>query len=169
MEAQYIISEIRNIPIPTRKQAVAELVSETIMDYGREIKPAIEEHLVKRTYQIITQPKYKCWQWREIVTAFERGKRGDFGGESRISVSNIERWMFNYGNERSRKIVEQNIKEAYAQKQTVVEMTTNRRYAAMFQQLMTDRLKKAKKKEDWDDVPSLKDVMSDLGEERSAV
>jgi len=159
MEEVYVKSEIKDMPIPKLKNFVAALVSQTIMDYGREIKPNIEEHLVKRTYEIITSPKYKRWQWKEVMIAFEKGKRGDFAGESRISVSNIERWMWNYGNQRSRQIVEARIQEAQAHRNNAVDMMQNTKYSFMFHELMTKRLKAAKEKREWDEVPSLKDVM----------
>ena len=137
MEQRYVTAELHTIPKGELSKGIAGLIAQTIMDYGKSIDPDMQKHIIKRVYGMLNSSKYKHWQWREVITAFERGKIGQYGGESRCSVAGIERWLHGYGNERLRTIVDSNIKQQQEHRNNTISFTDNARYAMAFHKSMT--------------------------------
>jgi len=171
MEQRHITAELHTIPKGDLSQGIAGLIAQTIMDYGKSIDADIQKHIIKRVYGMLNSAKYRHWQWREVITAFERGKIGQYGGESRCSVAGIERWLHGYGNERLRTIVDSNIKQQQEQRNNTISFIENKKFAAAFHAACTKRLKAAsfnrpdKAKLPAHYMPSMIEVMNDMAED----
>ena len=92
--------KLKDIPYQELTDLIIEIVNTTILDYGKRMDDDIQNHIIKRALEIMRSSKYSDWTWGDIVVSFDLGKTGQYGGESRMSVANIERWLNAYGKNR---------------------------------------------------------------------
>lgn len=132
MEQFYVISPIKDIPKKTLSSEIAGLIAQTIKDYGKAVDEEQRKHIIARVYVVLTT-KYRNWEWREVITAFERGKVGHFGGESRCSVTMILRWLAGHQTDRNKQAANDSVQEKQDLSNTTKTMMDGNYYGAAIQ------------------------------------
>ncbi len=130
-EQKHMDMYLKNIPKQQLSEYVKELIKETILDYGKKVESDQQQHIIKRVWEMLKHWRYNNWTLGEIIDAFHLGKVGTYGGESRVSVAGVERWLENYGQSRMKKIVTQRIEQKAQYDNTEKSMLGNELGAAM--------------------------------------
>ena len=100
-DTTYHLRKLKDIPVPELTNMIIDLVDNTILDYGRSIDASTHEHIHRRALEMLKSSRYSEWLWNEVRAAFELGRTGTYGGESRMSVANVERWLSHYSRGRA--------------------------------------------------------------------
>ena len=83
----------REVPDTDRRTIIEGVVEELQMDMGQRMTAADAECLCRKISQTMRE-KYSNWRVVDFNRALELGKVGQYGAERKLTVANVEKWLF---------------------------------------------------------------------------
>ena len=81
------------VPDTDRRAIIEGVVEELQMDMGQRMAAADAEYLCRKISQTMRE-KYSNWRVVDFNRALELGKVGQYGAERKLTVANVEKWLF---------------------------------------------------------------------------